>query len=43
MNKLDKQAWDKIEYNYNCILMVADDIKRDCKNPDFNISTYKLY
>ena len=43
MQKLDKQTWQKLEQNYNKILMVADDICRDCKNPDFNIATYKMW
>lgn len=43
MKKFDKQTWQKIEYNYNCILRVADDILRDCKNPDFNIASYKMW
>ena len=41
--KLDKETWDKLEDNYNHILMVADDICRDCKNPDFNIDSYKMW
>lgn len=40
---MDKQTWEKLEYNYNCILMVADDITRDCNNPDFNIAPYKMW
>lgn len=43
MKKLDKQTWEKLEYNYNNILMIADDIIRDCKNPDFKIDSYKMW
>ena len=43
MKKLDKQTWNKLEYNYNNILMIADDIMKDYKNPDFNIDRYKMW